>query len=322
MCQPFRKASVKLLADLPRFGRRHIAFAERIRHIGTPRRQPLLPLGFDERGEFLVAIQAMAGRGVLFLIQLQRRKVGGDDAAFEVRTRFSEELDRFAVFAGLLQDVRDGLHGGAEPRLNLQRPPRRCERFGMPFGHFEHRRTFDLQPRAIRGERLGLIQIAFRTVEVEHPANDEPLQRVPVRTEIRRGIGPIGLRGHELPTGERAEALEAIPRVVIDRFEVSGALTEGDEVDAPPQPRRAELHREAAREQATGCAFPIAQGAETGRRIERLPVAAAIVQIANASEIRCGKFHAAILLKGVSRSALRSAWGAMGQRRPAAKFDR
>ena len=60
----------------------------------------------------------------------------------------------------------------------------------------------------------------------------------------------------ESPAGERAELLQPVAGVVVDAFQIGGALAESEQVQATAESDGPKLNRQAAADQAGGRAGP------------------------------------------------------------------
>ena len=95
----------------------------------------------------------------------------------------------------------------------------------------------------------------------------------------------------ELPRGIRPEVFEAIAGVVVNGFEVGGALAERDEVEPATEPRPAELNGESTAEEPGRRAGPRADRAGPFADRQRLPVVPLRVEVSDATEVRGAEFH-------------------------------
>jgi hypothetical protein len=241
-------------------------------------------------------------------VVLKPGELGHHQPALDVRRGFRQQVEGLAVAAEPQQRVGGGLHAGAEPRLQLQRPAGAGQRVVQAVGEFVGAGPLDARPRAVRGDRLGPVQPPLGPVEVAQPGGDEPLQRQPVGVQLGRGIGPVGVGPHEPPRRERAEPLEPVAGVVVDRLGVGRGGAEGEQVEAAAEVRGAELDGEPAADQPGRGAGPGADRAEPGREVVRLAVPPLGVQLADAGQIGGSRFHS-VFRRGVSRDPPRTPGG-------------
>jgi hypothetical protein len=201
--------------------------------------------------------------------------------ALQVPDRLGEQFQRLAVVAEQLQEVAGGLDGGAIPGAEGERLPRRRQRLVDAVLALAQGGALDEEPGRTGGDLLGAGEPGFGVVEVAQGSGDDGVEGEPGGAQVGGRVGQVAAAAEEVPGRQRAAPLQHGVGPVVAGFRVRGVVVPGPVVEATAELRRAELHGQAAGEDAAVGAGPVVQGAERAADVEGLQEQAAVVEPAH-----------------------------------------
>ena len=253
--------------------------------IGAARGEPASSALLHHRRELGEPVEAPPGVLVVVELGLERGELRDDRAALQAVGGLDQEVEGLAVAVEELEGLGDRLDRRAIPGAQVQRVAAGLQRGFVAILHLEERGALDLDPGPFRPGVLGSGEPGVGGVEVAEVTQRDGPRGVPVGSDGVGGLVEFADRPEQPEGVERALPADDGADIIVCRLGVGRVSLPRPKVVRDAQPRRAEVHRQAAGDDPGGRPRPALERPERRGQVVGPQAEPVLVEVEDPAEV-------------------------------------